>query len=147
MSQFSFNRTKLQSMANVELAAFKQRTQKSAALLERGARSMPKGVPMSWMYGLNFHPTIYVERGKGPEFFDADHNRYLDFNVVDLAVTMGFDNPHVREAMRKAMEVGPHFLLPVKEAIDVAEELAHRTGVPYWQFTMTATGANTEVIR
>jgi glutamate-1-semialdehyde aminotransferase len=147
LSQFSFNRTKLQSMANVELAAFKQRTQKSAALLERGARSMPKGVPMSWMYGLNFHPTIYVERGKGPEFFDADHNRYLDFNVVDLAVTMGFDNPHVREAMRKAMEVGPHFLLPVKEAIDVTEELAHRTGVPYWQFTMTATGANTEVIR
>jgi hypothetical protein len=27
LSQFSFNRTKLQSMANVELAAFKQRTQ------------------------------------------------------------------------------------------------------------------------
>ena len=147
MTKYTFNRVKLLDMTNRELATFRQRTPRSAELVARGKRSMPKGVPMSWMYGLNFHPSIYVDHGAGPEFFDADQNRYLDFNVVDLAVTMGFDNPHVREAMRRAMEVGPHFLLPVKEAMDVTEELARRTGVPYWQFTMTATGANTEVLR
>ena len=147
MTTYTFNREKLLEMTNRELATFRQRTVNSAALVARGKKSMPKGVPMSWMFGLNFHPTIYVDHGKGPEFFDANNNRYLDFNVVDLAVTMGFDNPHIRDAMHKAMDVGPHFLLPVREAIDVTEELARRTGVPFWQFTMTASGANTEVIR
>lgn len=42
---------------------------------------------------------------------------------------------------------GAHFLLPTPDAVDVAERLAELVGLPYWQATLSATGANTEVIR
>lgn len=143
----TMNRNKLKSVASSELVAFNARTAKSIALLERGNKSMIKGVPMSWMYGLYRHHSLYVSHGTGPAFFDVDGNRYLDFNVVDLAVTMGFNNPHIDNAVQEAMRRGSHFLLPIEEAIDVSENLAERTGVPFWQFTLSASGANAEVIR
>jgi glutamate-1-semialdehyde aminotransferase len=45
------------------------------------------------------------------------------------------------------MELGNQFLLPSEDAIPVAEHLAARYGMPKWQFTLSATQANTEVIR
>ena len=45
------------------------------------------------------------------------------------------------------MELGNQFLLPGEDAIVVAEHLADRYGLPKWQFTLSATQANTEVIR
>ena len=141
------NRDKLQRVKSAELAAFNQRTAKSEAMLKRAKKSMVRGVPMSWMYGLYRHHSLYVTHGDGPTFFDVDGNSYLDFNVVDLAVMMGFTNSFVQGAMEQSMQRGAHFLLPIEEAIDVCENLAERTGVPFWQFTLTASGANTEVIR
>lgn len=141
------SKSKLARLHEGELARFLSRTKTSALLLERGKKSMIKGVPMPWMFGLYRHPSLFVESGAGPVFHDVDGNSYIDFNVVDLAMTMGFSNPHINAAVNRAMECGAHFLLPVKESIQVTEELARRTGVPYWQFTLSASGANTEVIR
>jgi len=138
---------RLSSLQESELARFRARTKQSAALLKRGRNSMVKGVPMSWMHGLYRHPSVFVESGAGSTFRDVDGNSYIDFNVVDLAMTMGFANPHINAAVSRAMDVGAHFLLPVAEAIQVTEELARRTGVPFWQFTLSASGANTEVVR
>ncbi len=45
--------------------------------------------------------------------------------------------------MAKAIQ----FLLPGEDAITVAEHLAERYRQPKWQFTLSATQANTEVIR
>jgi glutamate-1-semialdehyde aminotransferase len=42
---------------------------------------------------------------------------------------------------------GLQFLLPVEEAIEAAELLAERYGLPGWQFTLSASGANAEAIR
>jgi glutamate-1-semialdehyde 2,1-aminomutase len=39
------------------------------------------------------------------------------------------------------------FLLPSQDSVEVAEELARRYPVPQWQFTLSATQANTEAIR
>jgi glutamate-1-semialdehyde 2,1-aminomutase len=130
-----------------ELEQFIARTGRSAALLERGRRSMIKGVPMSWMWGLYRHPPIFVESGRGPLFWDVDGNAYLDFNVVDLALTMGFGAEPIAAAVGEAARRGAHFLLPIEESIDVAEKLAALTAVPFWQFTLSASGANAEVLR
>lgn len=138
---------RLEALHAAELAAFTSRTPRSSALLERGRRSMPKGVPMSWMWGLYRHPPIFVERGAGASFTDVDGNSYLDFNVVDLAMTMGFGAGPISEAVNAAMQRGAHFLLPVEEAVRVSELLAEQTAMPFWQFTLSASGANTEVIR
>lgn len=42
---------------------------------------------------------------------------------------------------------GAHFLLPTPDAVEVAERLAELIGLPFWQATLSATGANTEVLR
>jgi glutamate-1-semialdehyde 2,1-aminomutase len=45
------------------------------------------------------------------------------------------------------MKRGNQFLLPDENAIVVAEHLTERHGLPKWQFTLSGTQANTEVIR
>jgi len=141
------DRRRLAALHAAELASFESRNPRSAALLARAARSMIKGVPMSWMWGLYRHPPLFAAQGAGPDFYDVDGNRYTDFNVVDLALTTGFGDPAVARAVNAAMSRGAHFLLPIETAIDVTEELARRVGLPYWQFTLSASGANTEVLR
>jgi glutamate-1-semialdehyde 2,1-aminomutase len=42
---------------------------------------------------------------------------------------------------------GSQFLLPTEDAIVVSEELGRRYGLPKWQYTLSATHANTEAIR
>lgn len=130
-----------------EDAEFLRRTSKSAALVERARGSMPAGVPMAWMAGLNQTPPIYVAHGSGPRFTDIDGNSYCDFNVGDLSTTMGFGPAPIVRAAERAVETGAHFLLPTEDAIHVTEDLASRCGLPFWQFTLSASGANAEVIR
>jgi hypothetical protein len=62
-------------------------------------------------------------------------------------MTMGFGNEAIAAALTGQARRGTQFLLPGEDAIVVAELLAERVGLPYWQFTLSATGANTEVIR
>lgn len=38
-------------------------------------------------------------------------------------------------------------MLPTEDSIDVADELARRWRLPYWQFTLSASQANTEALR
>ena len=45
------------------------------------------------------------------------------------------------------MELGNQFLLAEEDAIPLAAHLAERYAMPKWQFTLSATQANTEVIR
>ena len=102
---------------------------------------------MAWMRGLYRTPPIFINHGLGASFSDVDGNSYLDFNVCDLSMTMGFGPQPIVDAVSKQIREGAHFLLPTSDSIDVAEDLAERTSVPYWQFTLSASGANTEVIR
>jgi glutamate-1-semialdehyde 2,1-aminomutase len=108
---------------------------------------MPGGVPMSWMTGLYRFPPIFAAGGYRSSFFDVDGNGYIDFNVADLSMTMGYGPAAIVEAVAHAVQGGAHFLLPTEDAVIVAENLAARVGIPHWQFTLSASGANAEVIR
>ena len=55
-----------------EDARFVRARPRSMALLEQGRRSMPRGVPMSWMEDLWDHPPIWVAEGRGAHFTDVD---------------------------------------------------------------------------
>ncbi|HEY4162659.1 MAG TPA: aminotransferase class III-fold pyridoxal phosphate-dependent enzyme [Dongiaceae bacterium] len=126
---------------------FAARTPRSAALLARARHSMPNGVPMSWMAGLYDHAPIFVTGGQGAWFEDVDGHRYLDFNQADLAASLGFAPPAVTEAVQRRAAQGTSFLLPIEDGVVAAELLAARTGMPYWQFTGSASNSNTEAIR
>jgi glutamate-1-semialdehyde 2,1-aminomutase len=120
---------------------------RSAELLRRGTASMPRGVPMAWMTQLFGHPAIFMDRGEGPYVFDVDGHRYLDTNIADTSMFCGYSPEPVVEAVRERIGAGPQFLMPTEDAIVVAEELARRWRLPKWQFTLSATSANTEAFR
>ena len=130
-----------------EDAVFDARIPQSKILLERAKRHMPQGVPMAWMAGLYRFHTVFIAGGDGPRFRDIDGNSYLDFNVCDLAMTMGYGPAPIVKAASEQMARGAHFLLATEDSIAVAEDLAARTAMPFWQFTVSASSANTEVLR
>ena len=85
--------------------------------------------------------------GEKAWFTDVDGNRYLDMNLSDLSATTGFGHPAITRAIARQAKRGAQFLLPVEDSIVVARLLAERTGMPFWQFTLSASGANVEAFR
>jgi glutamate-1-semialdehyde 2,1-aminomutase len=147
MTATTIDRDRLESVRAREQAEFDRRTRRSRELGERARRSMPDGVPMAWMAGLYSHRPLFVARGDGCRFTDVDGNEYVDFNQADLSATCGFAPPPVLAAIAERAARGLQFLLPVEESFEAAELLAERYGLSYWQFTLSASGANAEAIR
>jgi glutamate-1-semialdehyde 2,1-aminomutase len=129
-----------------ELARFRQGRPRSLAMLGRARAHMPNGVPMAWMASDNDQP-VFVDCGQGPGFTDIDGFSYVDFNASDLAMFCGHANPAIVAAVQAQAARSTQFLLPTEASVQVAEELARRYPVGQWQFTLSATQANTEAIR
>ncbi|MCV2873967.1 aminotransferase class III-fold pyridoxal phosphate-dependent enzyme [Defluviimonas sp. WL0050] len=138
---------RLNAVFEREYREFVARTPKSAALIARARDVMPDGVPMAWMAGLFAHPPICAVGGEGSAFEDADGNRYIDFNLADLSNTIGYGPTAVSRLTAETAARGVQYLMPSEDAIAVAEELKRRTGFRFWQYTLSASQANTEIIR
>ncbi len=141
------NFEKLHAITEEAALQLKAMTPKSLAMGARARQSQPNGVPMSWMAGLYEHAPFYIASGEGGWFNDVDGNRFLDMNQADFAAALGFANPVITEALTRGNARGASFLLPVEDDIAVSENLAARSGLPYWQLTGSASNANAEIIR
>jgi glutamate-1-semialdehyde aminotransferase len=93
------------------------------------------------------HPPVVVSHGKGATFTDIDGHTYTDLYVADMSGFCGHAPDPVVEAVTARMALGNQFLLPSDDVVTLAEHLAERYRMPKWQFTLSATQANTEVIR
>jgi glutamate-1-semialdehyde 2,1-aminomutase len=142
----NLDRARIGELHARELARFRQARPRTLAMLGRARAHMPNGVPMAWMASDNDQP-VYIDSGRGPGFTDIDGFSYLDFNASDMAMFCGHANPAVVAAVQAQVARSTQFLLPAVASVEVAEELARRYPVPQWQFTLSATQANTEVIR
>ncbi len=138
---------RVRELQTIEDARFVVERPASRERLERARSTMPRGVPMAWMDDLYEHPPVWVAHGEGSSFTDVDGHTYVDMYVADMSAFCGHASPPVVEAVARQMRLGNQFLLPGDDAIPVAEHLAARYGMPKWQFTLSATQANTEVIR
>lgn len=141
------DRKRLNEIEEKETQIFFDKTKKSKEILKKARENMPNGVPMTWMKGLYKHEPIVVLKGKGAYFEDIDGNCYLDMNVVDLSMMLGFAPFEIVEAGYQQLKKGTNFLLPTIEAMEVSAILSERTSMPFWQYTVSASGANTEAIR
>jgi glutamate-1-semialdehyde aminotransferase len=141
------DRRRIGELIERELARFLDERPRNASLLERASASMPLGVPMAWMASLHGHPPLYMDRGEGAHVVDVDGHRLLDMNIADTSMFCGYGPEPVVRAVSERVRLGSQFLMPTEDAIAVAEELARRWGLPKWQFTLSATFANTEAIR
>jgi len=142
-----YDQDRLHTVRMREDANFRSRVPRSLELAARARRSMPDGVPMAWMAGLYRHPPIFVVEGSGARFRDVDGNTYLDMNQSDLSMNCGYGPPTVVAAGSERLLKGSQFLLPTEDAMVVSELLAERFGIPYWQYTLSASSANTEALR
>jgi glutamate-1-semialdehyde 2,1-aminomutase len=147
LSRTRLSRERLRAIRERELARFAELRPRGMQLLEQAKANMPNGVPMAWMATLYDHPPIVVERGSGARFEDVDGNTYLDFNLADTSMFTGHGAEPLARAARDRVAAGSQFLLPTEDADEVAAELGTRFGLPSWQFTLSATQANTEAIR
>ena len=138
---------RIADVAARELERFEKARPRSATLHERAETSMPSGVPMAWMRGLYHHRPMFVASGGGARFRDVDGHEYIDFNQADMSSNTGYAEPLVTRAIDERVAAGVQFLLPVEDAITVSEELARRFGLSHWQYTLSASSANSEAIR
>jgi glutamate-1-semialdehyde 2,1-aminomutase len=141
------DRERVRSLKNAEDARFAAEHPRSADLMERGRQVMPNGVPMAWLVGSYHHLPMWVADGKGARFTDVDGHTYRDFNIADLSMFCGYAPEPLVRAVADRMARGNQFLLPNEDAIVVSELLRNRFGLPKWQYTSSATHANTEAIR
>jgi len=139
--------TRAKQIIERESAAFDARTPASAAWLAEAKTRMPDGVPMAWMAALQRHPPVVAVRGSGSRFWDLDENAYIDFNLADQSMAAGYCSPPIVAAIAHQAELGNQFLLPAADAIDVCRLLTERFDLPKWQFTISASGANTDALR
>ncbi len=137
----------VRELKNREDARFREARPKCAELLQRGRLVMPNGVPMAWHVGSYHHLPLWAVEGHGARFSDADGFEYSDFNIADMSMFCGYAPEALIRAVSERMSRGHQFLLPVEDAIIVSEELGRRYGLPKWQYTLSASQANTEVIR
>lgn len=137
---------RIDALHATELSRFRQARPRSLTMIARARAHMPNGVPMAWMAQDNDQP-VYIESGSGPGFTDLDGFGYIDFNASDMAMFCGHANPAIVAAVQAQAARSTQFLLPTEASVEVAESLARRYPVPQWQFTLSATQANTEAIR
>src|SRR5260370_2547055 len=143
----TIDRTKLQTLQQREESCFPADHPKSAALYQRAQSSLLAGVPMNWMKKWAGAFPIFVNSAKGAHFTDVDGREYIDLCLGDTGAMTGHSPGVVAEAIARRAKDGITLMLPTAYALCAAEDLQRRFGLPYWQFTLTATDANRFSIR
>jgi len=104
-----------------------QRYQESEKLLLRAERVIPLGSQTfsksKTQYPFGVSP-YFITRGKGSRVWDVDGNEYVDFINSLAAITLGYNDSDVTEAVRAQLDDGVIFSLPHPLEIQVAEKLA-----------------------
>jgi len=99
---------------------------KSEKLLDRALKSIPLA-SQTFSKSLTQYPRgvspFFIEKGKGARVWDVDGNEYVDFVNSLAAVTLGYCDKDVDEAVQEQMKSGVTFSLPHKLEMEVAEKL------------------------
>lgn len=135
------------SVLEREQELFKQRTPASRSAFDDARRSLYGGVPMPWMLEWPNPYPVYAKRAQGSRLWDVDGNEYVDFCFGDTGSMFGHSPGAIVDAVTKHIPNGITTMLASPDSIAVAELLAGRFGLPYWQLAMSATDANRFVLR
>ncbi|HET7107157.1 MAG TPA: aspartate aminotransferase family protein [Candidatus Acidoferrum sp.] len=143
----AINRDKLKKLHQRESKRFVAEHPRSAELYKRAQQSLLGGVPMNWMKKWAGEFPVFVTKAKGAHFTCVDAKEYVDLCLGDTGAMTGHSPEVVAEAVAKRVKEGITLMLPTEDAIFVGDDLKKRFGLPYWQFTLTATDANRFSIR
>lgn len=141
------DRSKLKKLHERETQRFVAEHPRCAALYQRAEQSLLGGVPMNWMKKWAGRFPLFVKEAKGAHFRCADNRDFVDLCLGDTGAMTGHSPDAVVKAVAKRASEGITLMLPTEDALYVGEDLKKRFGLPYWQFTLTATDANRFSIR
>ena len=102
------------------------RYEHSLELSARAERSIPLGSQtfsksrLCFPYGA---APLFIERGQAATVWDVDGNEYLDFASGLLAISLGYCDPDVNQAVVEQLNLGSIFSLPHRLETEVAEQL------------------------
>jgi glutamate-1-semialdehyde 2,1-aminomutase len=147
MTQPPIARARLHGLIESEREVFARENPRSHELAQSAHNGLFGGVPMHWMADWPTPFPLFVHEAKGAHFTDVDGHAYADFCLGDTGAMFGHAPPAVEAAMREQAGRGYTTMLPGEDAVRVGQELSQRFGLPYWQFTNTATDANRSVMR
>ena len=101
-----------------------QSTSRNDTLFARAQQSTPGGVnsPVRAFRSVGGTPR-FIERAKGPHFWDADGKRYIDYIGSWGPAILGHARPEVVKAVQAAAENGLSFGAPTEGEIEIAEEI------------------------
>ena len=89
---------------------------------------------------------VWISHGAGSKIFDVDGNEYVDLHGGYGAGLAGHAHPAIVEAVQAQVARGTHFAQPTETAIEVAEELGRRFGLPLWRFCNSGTEATMDAV-
>ena len=135
------------AMIATERERFVAANPKSAALGQAAARHWHRGVPFHWMLDWGTPFPLFADRAEGAELWDVDGHRYDDLCLGDTGSMFGHSPAPVAAAIARQASRGLTYMLPTEDAVVVADELAERFKLPFWQVTSSASEANRAVIR
>jgi glutamate-1-semialdehyde 2,1-aminomutase len=141
------DRSRLRSLMDRERETFRDRHRRSGALAADAKTSLLFGVPMNWMTRWPGDHPVFVDRAEGARFWDVDGNAFVDFCLGDTGGMAGHAPKVSVDAIATQAAKGITLMLPTEDAAWVGREMTRRFGVPYWNFTLTATDANRFAIR
>ncbi|WP_028921669.1 transaminase [Pseudonocardia acaciae] len=125
-----------------ERAAWVEARPKARALHERARRSQVHGTPHPWVAQFPPPVPLVVERAAGARLHDTDGHEYADFGLAATSALWGHTHPAVVAALRDQLDRGTVTMWPHEDQVWVTEALGQRFGLPFWQFTVSATDAN-----
>lgn len=102
------------------------RYEKSQRLLQQALTSIPLGTQtFSKSYkhypkGISPH---FISHSKGAYAYDVDGNAYIDLVNSLAAITLGYANDEINQAVREQLEKGTIFSLPSEKEIELSELL------------------------
>jgi glutamate-1-semialdehyde 2,1-aminomutase len=143
----TIDRARLHSLHRREEKRFIADHPRSAELYLRAQSSLLGGVPMNWMNKWAGAFPLFVDSASGAHFTDVDGRDYVDLCLGDTGAMTGHSPPIVADAVAQRVREGITLMLPTEDSLWVGEELQRRFGLPFWQFTLTATDANRFSIR
>jgi glutamate-1-semialdehyde 2,1-aminomutase len=123
-----------------EEKALADKQPRSIAYRTQAEGRLPGGVSSSWQTAPP-HP-IYVSHGRGSKVWDLDGNEFVDYHNGYGVMVVGHAHPKIVEAVQRRIELGSHFAQPTEDALVVADDLAARTGLPYWRFGNSGTSTH-----
>jgi glutamate-1-semialdehyde 2,1-aminomutase len=144
-----YDRDRLRHLLARERAAYVAANPRSRELFAEARGTLLAGVPMSWMSMLPGDHPLYFERARGNRITDVDGHTFIDFCLGDTGAMAGHSPQAVLDAVDARLRSmgGITTMLPTEDAACVGAELRRRFGLPFWQFSLTATDANRWALR